>query len=333
MPAEAQGQGPVAYVSNIQRFCVHDGPGIRTTVFLLGCPLRCHWCQNPETLAHRPILLFNPDKCAGCAACVEACPQGAARRGEDGGLRFDRALCTACGRCTASCCYRARQLSARAFSVQSLLEEILKDRVAFRNSGGGVTLSGGEPLLDAEFASRLLEACGRSGVPTAVETCGAVPWDHFERVLPHVDLFLYDLKAIDPEKHRTWTGADNHAVLSNARSLAEAGKRLIARVPLVPGVNDDDEEFQAIARFAAGLRGVEELHLMPFHQIGSSKYALAGMEYRMQDTPEEDEGRIDRCRRLAEQLGLRVSVGGAGFRLEPDRERARRRSTFFYDID
>jgi pyruvate formate lyase activating enzyme len=334
MPADPQ---PSAYVSNIQRFCVHDGPGIRTTVFLLGCPLRCRWCQNPETLARQPVLLFNAGKCAGCGACVEACPAQAVRRGQDGGLSFDRDRCQACGRCVPSCCYKARELAGRLYSVPALLQEILKDRVAFRNSGGGVTLSGGEPLLEPEFAARLLEACGRAGVHTAVETCGAVAWEHFERVLPHVDLFLYDLKSIDPEKHRRWTGADNRAVLDNARALAERGKRLIVRVPLIPGVNDGDLEFQAIARFAAGLQGVAELHLLPFHQVGSSKYALAGLDYGMQDVPEDDGRRVARCRQIAEGLGLRVSVGGTGFKSELDDARVRRdlakgQGQFIYDL-
>ena len=333
MPGGAQ---PTAYVSNIQRFCVHDGPGIRTTVFLLGCPLRCRWCQNPETLAREPVLLFNAAKCAGCGACLQACPEEAILRGQDGGLSFDRDRCKACGRCVPSCCYKARELSGRLYSVPALLQEILKDRVAFRNSGGGVTLSGGEPLLEPEFAARLLEACGRAGVHTAVETCGAVAWGHFERVLPHVDLFLYDLKSIDPEKHRRWTGAGNRAVLDNARALAERGKRLIVRVPLIPRVNDDDGEFRAIARFAAGLRNIEELHLLPFHQVGSSKYALVGLAYGMQDVPEDNDPRVARCRQIAEELGLRVSVGGTGFRSEVDMRRARqsaagRRRTFLYE--
>jgi pyruvate formate lyase activating enzyme len=330
MPAAPQ---PAAYVSNLQRFCVHDGPGIRTTVFLLGCPLRCRWCQNPEALARRPVLLFNADKCAGCGACVEACEYEAVVRSGDGRIRFDRARCRTCGRCASSCYYRARELAGRPYSVPELLQEILKDRVAFRNSGGGVTLSGGEPLLEPEFAARLLEACGRAGVHTAVETCGAVPWQHCERVLPHVDLFLYDLKLIDPEKHRKWTGAENRGILENARALAERGKRLIIRVPLIPRVNDDDAEFLAIARFAAGLGGAREMHLLPFHQVGSSKYALAGLAYSMQGIPEENDERVARCRQIAEELGMRVSVGGAGFRSDAGAERAKKRNTFLYDLD
>ena len=333
MPAEPQGREPVAYVSNVQRFCVHDGPGIRTVVFFLGCPLSCRWCQNPETLDREPAVMFNAGKCSGCAACAEACRNKATYRSEDGRILFDRGRCVTCGRCVISCYYRARELSAKAFSVRSLLDEILKDRVAFRNSGGGVTLSGGEPLVHSGFAAELLRGCRSRDIHTAVETSGAVSWSHFEQVLPATDLFLYDLKLVDPVKHERWTGAGNRTILENARALAEGGKRVIVRVPLIPAVNDDDEEFGAIAGFAAGLRGVDELHILPFHQVGSSKYALLGKEYSMGAVPEENQPRVARCRHIAEELGLRVSVGGAGFRSEAGAERAKRRTTFLYDLD
>ena len=331
MPAQPLSNEPVAYVSNIQRFCVHDGPGIRTVVFFLGCPLTCRWCQNPETLDGHPAVMFNAGKCVGCAACVEACQEKATYRSEDGGIRFDRARCVTCGRCVATCYYRARELSARTFCLRSLLEEIIKDRVVFRNSGGGVTLSGGEPLVHPAFAAELLRGCRSRDIHTAVETAGAVAWSHFQQVLPVTDLFLYDLKLIDVAKHERWTGMGNRAILQNARALAEAGKRIVVRVPLIPAVNDDDEEFGAIARFAVGLAGVEELHLLPFHQMGSSKYALIGKEYGMRDAPEENDGRVARCRQIAEELGLRVSVGGAGFRNAVGTEK--RKNTFLYDID
>lgn len=328
---------PTVFVSNIQRVCVHDGPGIRTVVFLLGCPLRCRWCQNPETLEREPRLMVNPRKCAGCGACAEACVRQAAHRDADGAVRFDRSRCEACGRCLPACWYKAREMSGRPYSVRRLLEQIVKDRVAFRNSGGGVTLSGGEPLLHPAFVAELFQNCRRQGIHTAVETCGAVPWGHFEQVLPVTDLFLYDLKLLDPAKHERWTGAGNRLILDNIRALAAGGRRLVVRVPLIPGVNDDDAEFGAIARFAAGLPGVEELHILPFHQVGSSKYALVGRAYELEDLTEDNEARVARCRQLAEEQGLRVSVGGAGFR-EPGGEAPARRDNearkrmFLYDL-
>ena len=326
-----------AFVSAVQRFCVHDGPGIRTTVFLLGCPLRCRWCQNPEALERGPILMFNEAKCVGCGACLDACPEKANSLAQDGKARVDRTRCTVQGNCVAACCYKARELSGKPRSVGSLVEEICRDRVVFRNSGGGVTLSGGEPLLNPAFTRELLLGCKRLGIHTAVETCGAVPWINFERVLPQVDLFLYDIKFIDSAKHELWTGVPNRLVLENATRLAETGKRMFIRVPLVPGVNDGEAEFGAIAAFAADSLKVDELHILPFHQIGSSKYDLLEREYLMRDIAEDNPAGVARCRRIAEGRGLRVSIGGTGFRGEADSRRilqdtSKTRKTFLYDL-
>jgi pyruvate formate lyase activating enzyme len=324
MPPGFQKAEPAVNVSNVQRFCVHDGPGIRTVVFFLGCPLRCRWCQNPETLDREPVLMFNKEKCVGCAACDEACAEKATYQSSDGTRHFERARCTTCGRCVLSCYFKARELSGRAFTARTLLEEILKDRVVFGNSGGGVTLSGGEPMIYPGFVAELLSGCRNRGIHTAVETCGSVPWGHFEQVLPFADLFLYDIKLIDAQKHEQWTGVHNSVILDNARVLCERGKRIIVRVPLIHQVNDDDGEFTAIARFAVGLKNVDELHILPFHQVGSSKYALVGKDYGMQGVSEENDQRIARCRQIAEGLGLRVSVGGTGFRTYVDVQRVER---------
>jgi pyruvate formate lyase activating enzyme len=333
----APGARRTVFVSNVQRFCVHDGPGIRTVVFLLGCPLRCAWCQNPETLARTPVLMFNPGKCTGCAACVEACEIRTTFQGSDGKIRFDRSRCTACGKCVVTCYYRARELSARSYTVRALLEAIGRDSVVYRNSGGGVTLSGGEPLIHPAFVGELFRGCRSRGIHAAIETCGAVPWSSFERVLAHTDLFLYDIKLVDRSKHEQWTGVSNHSILENAIALAERGARIIVRVPLIHGVNDDDEEFLRIARFSASLRGVDEMHMLPFHQVGSPKYELVGVEYAMGDVVEDNAERVARCRQIAEDCGLRVSVGGSGVRSEKDAERVRRESrrkkdTFLYEI-
>jgi pyruvate formate lyase activating enzyme len=322
-------------VSNVQRFCVHDGPGIRTVVFFLGCPLRCAWCQNPETLDGTPSLMINSRKCAGCAACVEACGQKAVFQNAEGSVRFDRARCTACGECVTSCYYRARELSGRSWTVDGLMKVLGRDRVVYRNSGGGVTLSGGEPLLHPAFARELLGRCRAEGIHTAVETCGAVPWSHIESVLEYTDLFLYDIKLVDPVAHAEWTGTSNTLVLENAQTLAAQGARIIPRVPLIPRVNDAEKEFRAIAAFCAALPSVTELHILPFHQVGSSKYELVGKGYRMGEVPEENAGRVAACRKIAEECGLRVSIGGSGLKNEVDEERARmaakaRKRSFLY---
>lgn len=327
----------IALVSNVQRYCVHDGPGIRTVVFFLGCPLRCRWCQNPEALERAPVLLFNEGICVGCGACVEACPERANVLGEDGKMDLDRSKCRTCGDCVGSCHFKARQLSGKPWSVPALLEEIRKDRVVFANSGGGLTLSGGEPLMNPDFVSLLLRECSREGIHSAIETCGSLPWSHFAQVLPWVDLFLYDIKLMESASHERWTGSGNRLILENARRLASLGKRIIVRVPLIPGVNDEEGEFAAIARFAAEDLGLGELHILPFHQIGSSKYELVGRDYQLRELEEDNEKGIDRCRRIAEALGLRVSVGGTGFLNEVDSLRvaeaaAKKNSMFLYDL-
>jgi pyruvate formate lyase activating enzyme len=324
-----------AFVSAIQRYCLHDGPGIRTTLFFLGCPLRCRWCQNPEALEAEPVLMFNESKCAGCGACIEACPEQANSRGAEGRIRVDRGRCRTCGTCVSACHYAARSPSGGAWTARALLAELLKDRVVFGNSGGGVTLSGGEPLLHAAFVRDLLQGCSLEGIHTAIETCAALPWSNFELVLPFVDLFLCDIKFIDEARHEKWTGASSRLSLENTRRLAALGQRIFVRVPLIPGVNDDEKEFGAIAAFAAEELEVEELHILPFHQIGSSKYDLVGRDYAMREAGEENEVGVERCRRLAEARGLRVSVGGTGFRSEVDRQRVEKNSAgktggFFY---
>ena len=222
--------------------------------------------------------------------------------------------------------YGARSLSGTSYSVQALLEEVGRDIVVFGNSGGGVTLSGGEPLIHPAFVEELLGAAGERASTPRSKPADILPWDHFERVLPYVDLFLFDIKLIDPGKHERWTGSSNLLILDNARRLAELGKRMIVRVPLVPAVNDDEGEFEAILRFTVESLKVDELHILPFHQIGSPKYDLVGREYEMKDAIEDNGGAVARCRLMAEGRGLRVSVGGTGFRNEIDSERVARNS-------
>jgi pyruvate formate lyase activating enzyme len=209
------------------------------------------------------------------------------------------------------------------------MKEILRDRVFYENTGGGVTLSGGEPTVYPHFVSQLLEICQEKGIHTAIETCGCTSWKNLEKVAMFTDLFLYDIKVIDPEKHREWTGAGNRLILDNARRLARLGKKLIIRVPLIPGVNDDDREFEKIARFARSLENVETMHLLPFHQLGKSKYETLDLDYDLSGLKEPEQERIDSCRRIAEGNGLRVSIGGAGFVSEIPERKSKERTQFF----
>ncbi len=284
-------------VSNIQRFSIHDGPGIRTTVFLKGCPLRCFWCHNPETLRPRLELQFSPSRCIGCAACVEVCPQGA-HEFKDGVHILHRNRCVVCGRCTDVCYAGALELSGQELSVAQVMEEVLADRAFYENSGGGVTLSGGEPLMQLAFAKEILAHSKAEGIHTAIETAGYYRWDKLAELLPLVDLVMMDLKHIDSDVHQEATGVDNDLILANARRLAATDKPIIFRTPIIPTVNDTPEVISAIAQFIHSLASTERpdagngkhgndpeadrfsLELLPFHRLATDKYRNLGMTYR-----------------------------------------------------
>ena len=290
-------------VFNIQRYSLHDGPGIRTVVFMKGCPLRCAWCCNPESIERGPHITFNPQKCIGDGRCLEACPAGA--RDAEG---YHVELCTFCGRCVEACPTEALELVGREMSVEEVLQEVEKDRLFYESSGGGVTLSGGEVLAQKNFAVQLLVACRERMLHTAIETSGFAPWDQVCEVAEACDLVLYDLKHMDPVKHERYTGVGNELILENARRLAESKKALIFRVPLIGGVNTDGENVRALARFVTRTP-VREVHLRPYHRLGESKYSKLGREYDCEAfTPGQDE--VEKIKEILTSHGLKVIVGG-----------------------
>jgi pyruvate formate lyase activating enzyme len=273
-------------IFNIQRFSIHDGPGIRTTVFLKGCPLRCFWCHNPEGLRKPVEIQFHGARCIGCRDCVTACRHGAQILDERGRV-YDRTRCVACGDCVAVCFAEALQQAGRVVRVEEVVEEVLRDRAFYANSGGGVTLSGGEPLLQPAFALAVLAACRQAGIHTALETTTCCAWETLEPALPVTDLWMVDIKHLDPEKHRAATGVSNERILANIRRLAAAGKPVVFRIPVVPGVNDTVEEIAAIASFVRGLSALRaddgaglSLELLPFHRLAEDKYASLGLAYQ-----------------------------------------------------
>ncbi|HVO34910.1 MAG TPA: glycyl-radical enzyme activating protein [Gemmatimonadales bacterium] len=270
-------------VFDIRRYSIHDGPGIRTTVFLKGCALSCLWCHNPESQSSGPDLILRESRCIRCGACVEACPNGAITWTEDGPVT-DRAKCRGSGRCAALCFAEARSLAGRTMSVEEVMEIVERDRPFFEESGGGLTLSGGEPLLQPYFSAALLRAAKARGIHTALDTCGHASWRSLDRLRKDVDLFLYDVKMMDDERHRLFTGAPNRRILENLRALAKHGHRIVLRVPVVPGINDDDDNLDAVRRFAAGLPSLEGLDLLPYHRVGVDKYARVGRSYPLPDT-------------------------------------------------
>ena len=263
-------------VFDIQRFSVHDGPGIRTIVFLKGCSLKCQWCANPESQAVTPELLFDPARCIACENCLFQCKHGALHKQEER-ILFEKELCIGCGACAAKCYAEARVLKGRKMTVEALMAEVLKDEAFYADSGGGVTLSGGEPLDQPGFSECILKACKNLALHTAVETAGHVPWTSFERIIPFTDLFLFDIKHTDPDKLKEFTQGDAARILKNLKKLVMSAQHIIVRTPVIPGFNDSPEEIQKIARLVNCL-GIKELHMLPYHRYGQSKGSRCGSE-------------------------------------------------------
>lgn len=271
-------------VFSVQKFSLHDGAGIRTLLFLKGCPLSCKWCANPEGRSYTQELAYNPDKCIGgseCDRCRCTCGVGAILEGQAGKIAIDRGLCTNCGDCVDSCPSNALALFGNHMSVTEVIRIVEEDSRFYARSGGGLTLSGGEPLCQATFVERLLRMARSRGIDTALETSGLCPWEDLERVCPHVNQVLFDVKTMDPEKHREATGVGNQRILANLHDLPRAFPRLsiVVRTPVIPGFNDAPEDIEAIVDFLNGLPGSVTYELLPYHRFGEPKYRQLDKEY------------------------------------------------------
>ncbi len=294
---------------DIRRYAIHDGPGIRTTVFFKGCPLRCAWCHNPESQSPAQELMLRPNRCVSCGACAGVCPQMAIQP-VNGRYATDRAACTVCGACADACYADARQIVGREYSVEEVAAVIERDRAFFNQSNGGVTFSGGEPLMQPDFLLALLQACKRAGLHTALDTCGCAAWEQIERVIPYVDLFLYDLKLMDDTGHRFYTGISNRRILDNLHRLSARGAPIWLRMPLIPGVNDAEADLRAAAEFAARLPNPAPLHVLPYHNSAGAKYAGLGLPYRLPAAPAPTQAQLQAAAELFRSYGLNVTLGG-----------------------
>lgn len=296
-------------IFDIKRYAIHDGPGIRTTVFFKGCPLACLWCHNPEGLGHAPKILWEKDLCIGCRDCVAACDHNAVSA-TAAGMMTDPERCVGCGRCAAACPAEARKPTERTVTPAALLEEILRDELFHDESGGGVTFSGGEPLFQPEFLLEILKLCGRQGIHRAVDTAGFAPASVMERIAPETDLFLYDLKHTVPERHRQITGVSNRRILENLEWLHRAGASIILRIPLIPGMNDDDTTLNRFLELLKRLPNIREVHVLPYHAFQKSKYKKLGMPYPVEAIPKSGANRVGIWLDRLIDSGIAANPGG-----------------------
>jgi pyruvate formate lyase activating enzyme len=294
-------------VFDIHRYSIHDGPGIRTTVFFKGCPLKCDWCHNPESRAFGLELIYRANRCLLCDRCLEACSHGAISRQGDV-ILTDREKCCVSGGCVLVCDTEARQLVGRRMSVDQVLDEIEADRAFYDQSGGGVTFSGGEPLAQPAFLYDLMVACKERDLHTTLDTSGYANWNVLDRIRIYTDLFLYDLKLMDDIRHRRYTGVSNKKILSNLSRLSALGHTIIIRIPIIPGINDDDANLRQTGAFLSSLPVRPAVQLLPYHQSGLAKYAGLDLKYRLPDVRPPETPRMKALAGILQESGLQVAV-------------------------
>ncbi len=292
-------------VFDIMKYSVHDGPGIRTTVFLKGCPLSCHWCHNPESRRPGRQVMFYAERCIGCGECAGVCANGVLLPVSD----ENQGQCAGCGRCAAVCHSGAREMAGREIPAVELIREIEQDVIFYDQSGGGVTFSGGEPLMQADFLKTLLAGCRNREIHTAVDTSGFTPREQLMDISGLTDLFLFDLKMMDEKRHRHYTGVSNRVILDNLRELASRHNNIVIRIPILPGINDDDDNVNAAGRFITTLPGVRRVHILPYHRAGAEKYRRLGQTYSLPDLRPPDDDKMNAIAVILGRYGLVVQVG------------------------
>jgi pyruvate formate lyase activating enzyme len=296
-------------VLGISRMTVHNGPGIRTLILFKGCPLRCLWCSTPESQKAEPEISLQVSKCTRCGQCIPVCPLKAINMTEDT-ISIDHSLCNNCGQCAQVCYPEAIKILGQYMTVEELLGEVKKDFVVYKHSHGGVTISGGEPLLNPGFTGRLLRCFKEEGISTGVDTCGHVPWDSLEPMLPYIDFFLWDIKHMNPEEHRKLTGVSNALILSNARSVSGRKIPTYIRVPVIPRYNDSEDNIRATCEFASRLSSLVEVSLLPMHHLGKARYGSLARAYPADDISPVPDEVMQSMKRLVESYGLKCSIVG-----------------------
>jgi len=297
-------------IFDIKRYAINDGPGIRLAIYFKGCSLRCVWCHNPESIAPQAQKLYTPQRCISCKECVRTCPQQALEL-TDEGIRTDSKRCTLCGNCSRICPTRAMEISGEKKSIDELMAIIEREQHLFDQSGGGVTVSGGEPLLYPDYLFELLDRCGERRIHRAIDTAGHVPEKNLLAAAKRTDLFLFDLKLIDPARHQQWTGVDNRLILSNLRALSATDAQIQIRIPLIKGINTTDEDLQAFAEVVAALPGKKKtVALLPYHAIAAHKYRKLGSTYQEDALQPPEQKDLDRAINCFTSHGLDATVGG-----------------------
>lgn len=299
-------------VTDFQRFSIHDGPGIRTIVFLKGCPLHCAWCANPETISPRPEIMLIPHNCIGCGRCYEVCPTNCFSEsdGRVSSVDRDKCLLPECGRCRQVCYANAVNISGRYLTVEEVMDVVLRDREFYDRTGGGITFSGGEPFAQPVFLLELARTAKVLKLHTAVETCGHVNWNVFKSVLDYLDLVLFDLKHMDSDRHLQGTGVNNRIIRENLTHIGACGKPVRVRLPLIPDFNDTEENVRATAAFIAGFPNLEALDILPYHRMGEPKWGQLHRQYQLHGVRPPDKERVCELADIARTYGIEVTVGG-----------------------